>query len=198
MRISVKTLIADCVNEVIRKHYPAKYYSLCHLYAIVGSNLASIVGARNFRPVAGLAAVDCGDGQLMLMADNSAFSRSEGGAFHCWIESADGVNSEREVIDLTFRHNHTYAEKNGFQWTMAPPPAFLWGDYCDIVLEATLEHLPKNFPEGRIWLSETSAGRAWMTQHLFEHQNAFVALTAEALTLFSRAMLSPESNFNEI
>lgn len=198
MRVSVKRLISECVGEVIRGHYPAQYYSLCHVYAIVGSNLISIISGHNFRPVAGLAAVDCGNGQLMLMADNSAFSRIEGGAFHCWIESVDEANGERQVVDLTFRHNHTYAEKNGFQWALAPPPAFLWGLQRDIVLSATLECLPTSFPEGRVWLSETEAGAAWMTQQLVDHQNAFVALTAEALTLFSRGLLSPESNFNEI
>ncbi|MYM23239.1 hypothetical protein GTP46_11335 [Duganella sp. FT135W] len=198
MRLSVKALIAECVNAVVRKHYPGQYYSLCHVYAIVGSNLISIVNGHNFRPVAGLAAVDCGDGQLMLMADNSAFSCKEGGAFHCWIESVDDADSERQIVDLTFRHNHTYAEKNGFAWTLAPPPAFLWGLRSNIVLDATLERLPKNFPEGRVWLSETDAGAAWMTQQLLDHQNAFVVLTAEALTLFSHELLSSESNFNEI
>ncbi len=198
MRLSVKTLIADCVNEVIKAHYPTQYYSLCHVYAIVGANLISIATARDFRPVAGLAAVDCGNGRLMLMADDTAFARSEGGAFHCWIESVGDALAQRQIIDLTFRHNHTYAEENGFHWALAPPPAFLWGPQSDIVFNATLTTLPTNFPEGQVWLSETEAGTAWMTQQLSEHQNAFVTLTAEALTRFSRGLLSPTSDFNEI
>src|SRR4051812_45454011 len=91
MAVSVKSLIAHCVNQVIRQYYPTQYCSLCHVYAIVGSNLISIVLDRVYRPVAGLAAVDCGGGQLMRMADNEAFSHPAGGAYHCWIESADDL-----------------------------------------------------------------------------------------------------------
>jgi len=100
MRQSIKALLAQSVDEVIRRHYPTQYSSLCHVYAIVGSNLISIMGEQDFRPVAGLAAVDCGKGQILFMADNSAFSRPEGGAFHCWIESTDSSPCERQVVDF--------------------------------------------------------------------------------------------------
>ena len=192
MAVSVKSLIAHCVNQVIRQYYPTQYSSLCHVYAIVGSNLISIVLDRVYRPVAGLAAVDCGGGQLMLMADNDAFSNPAGGAYHCWIESADGLIGERDVVDLTFRHNHTYAEKNGFQWQRELPPDYLWGPYSQIVVQAPPDAIPHAFPDGMVWLCETDEGWQWMTRQLAEHQNAFVVLTAEALKLL-QACLPPDS-----
>lgn len=192
MAVSVKSLIAHCVNQVIRQYYPSQYCSLCHVYAIVGSNLISIVLDRVYRPVAGLAAVDCGGGQLMTMADNNAFSNPAGGAYHCWIESADDLIAEREVVDLTFRHNHVYAEKNGFQWRKEVPPDYLWGPRSKIVVEADIGAIPTAFPDGMVWLCETDEGWQWMTRQLLEHQNAFVALTAEALKLL-QACLAPDS-----
>ncbi len=190
MAVSVKSLIARCVNQVIRQYYPTQYASLCHVYAIVGSNLISIVLDRVYRPVAGLAAVDCGGGQLMRMADNHAFANPAGGAYHCWIESTDDLIAEREVVDLTFRHNHVYAEKNGFHWSKELPPEFLWGPRSQIVVEADISAIPDTFPDGMVWLSETDEGWQWMTRQLQEHQNAFVALTAEALKLL-QACLPP-------
>lgn len=192
MAVSVKSLIAHCVNQVIRQYYPTQYSSLCHVYAIVGSNLISIVLDRVYRPVAGLAAVDCGGGQLMRMADNDAFSNPAGGAYHCWIESADDLIGEREVVDLTFRHNHTYAEKNGFGWQRELPPDYLWGPYSQVVVQAPLDAIPDAFPDGTVWLHETDEGWQWMTRQLAEHQNAFVLLTAEALKLL-QACLPPDS-----
>lgn len=192
MAVSIKSLIAHCVNQVIRHYYPTQYSSLCHVYAIVGSNLISIVLERGFRPVAGLAAVDCGGGQLMRMADNAAFANPAGGAYHCWIESVDDRVAQREVVDLTFRHNHTYAEQNGFQWQRELPPDFLWGRQSDIVVPAELHTLPDSFPDGMVWLYETPEGWQWMTRQLATHQNAFVALTAEALRLL-QASLPPGS-----
>lgn len=192
MPLSVRALIAHCVNQVVRQYYPEQYCSLCHVYAIVGSNLISIVLDRVYRPVAGLAAVDCGGGQLMRMMDNSAFNRPAGGAYHCWIESADDLIAEREVVDLTFRHNHSYAEKNGYGWRRELPPDFLWGPHSSIVLRARPDALPDAFPEGMVWLHETDEGWQWMTQQLLAHQNAYVALTAEALRLF-QASLPPQS-----
>ncbi|CAN7280117.1 MULTISPECIES: hypothetical protein [Duganella] len=188
MALSVRSLIAQCVNQVIRQHYPEQYCSLCHVYAIVGSNLISIVLDRVYRPVAGLAAVDCGAGRLMRMMDNDAFSNPAGGAYHCWIESADDLVGEREVVDLTFRHNHTYAEKNGYGWHREPPPDYLWGPQSRIVVKAPLAAIPDGFPDGMVWLCETEEGWQWMTRQLMEHQNAFVALTAEALKLLKQSL----------
>jgi hypothetical protein len=192
MAQSVKSLMAHCVNQVIRQYYPDQYCSLCHVYAIVGSNLISIVLDRVYRPVAGLAAVDCGSGQLMLMADNQAFANAAGGAYHCWIESDDHMMSEADVVDLTFRHNHTYAEKNNFRWTKELPPDYLWGPRSKIVVHAPADAVPTSFPDGMVWLLETPEGAQWMTRQLMEHQNAFVALTAEALKLLY-AQLPPGS-----
>src|SRR5471032_3403187 len=124
MAQSVRALIAHCVNQVVRQYYPEQYCSLCHVYAIVGSNLISIVLGRVYRPVAGLAAVDCGGGQLMRMMDNDAFTNPAGGAYHCWIESADSQAGETEVVDLTFRHNHSYAGLDGFEWRLDAPPDY--------------------------------------------------------------------------
>ncbi|SHN42895.1 hypothetical protein SAMN05192549_11585 [Duganella sacchari] len=192
MPLSVRSLIADCVNQVIRQHYPEQYQSLCHVYAIVGSNLISIVLDRVYRPVAGLAAVDCGKGRLMCMMDNAAFTNPAGGAYHCWIESADDLIAEREVVDLTFRHNHEYAEKNGFGWHRELPPDYLWGPQSSIVVKAPPQAIPKSFPDGMVWLCETDEGWAWMMRQLAMHQNAFVALTAEAYKLFQQS-LAPTS-----
>lgn len=192
MALSVRALIAQCVNQVIRQYYPEQYCSLCHVYAIVGSNLISIVLDRVYRPVAGLAAVDCGGGRLMRMMDNDAFAHPAGGSYHCWIESADDLIVEREVVDLTFRHNHTYAEKNGYGWQRELPPDFLWGPHSHIVVKAAPDAIPAAFPDGTVWLHETDEGWQWMTRQLVEHQNAFVALTAEALKLF-QASLPPQS-----
>ncbi|MYN15205.1 hypothetical protein GTP81_00405 [Rugamonas sp. FT107W] len=192
MALSVRALIAHCVNQVIRQYYPEQYCSLCHVYAVIGSNLASIVLGRVYRPVAGLAAVDCGGGQLMRMMDNSAFANPAGGSYHCWIESADDLIAECEVIDLTFRHNHVYAVKNGYGWQRELPPDFLWGPRSSIVVQAPPDAIPSAFPDGTVWLHETDEGWQWMTQQLLAHQNAFVALTAEALKLF-QASLPPQS-----
>lgn len=192
MALSVRALIAHCVNQVIRQYYPEQYCSLCHVYAIIGSNLASIALGRVYRPVAGLAAVDCGGGQLMRMMDNSAFANPAGGSYHCWIESADDLIAECEVIDLTFRHNHVYAVKNGYGWQRELPPDFLWGPRSRIVVQAPPDAIPLAFPDGTVWLHETDEGWQWMTQQLLAHQNAFVALTAEALKLF-QASLPPDS-----
>lgn len=188
MAPSVQSLIASCVNQVIRQYYPEEYCSLCHVYAVVGSNLISIVLDRVYRPVAGLAAIDCGAGQRIVMADNAAFGNPAGGAFHCWIESADEQIAECELVDLTFRHNHVYAEKNGFQWRKELPPDFLWGERRELALEGEIAALPSEFPDGTLWLCETPEGVQWMTRQLMEHQGAFVTLTAEALKLFNVRM----------
>lgn len=176
----IQSLIAASVNGVIRRLYPDQYSSLCHVHAIVGANLISVVLGRVYRPVAGLALIDCG-GQFIELLDNDAFANPAGGAFHCWIESADPSMQEREVVDLTFRHNHEYAVKNGLAWRRAHPPDYLWGPYSKVVVKAPLDAIPAAFPDGQVWLCETDAGWEWMTRHLAENMNAYVVLTAEAL-----------------
>ena len=96
------------------------------------------------------------------------------------------------MVDLTFRHNHTYALKNGYGWQRELPPAFLWGPHSRIAVQAPPDAIPDAFPDGTVWLHETDEGWQWMTQQLLAHQNAFVALTAEALKLF-QASRPPDS-----
>lgn len=177
---SIQSLIAASVNGVLRRLYPEQYCSLCHVHAIVGANLISVVLGKVYRPVAGLALIDCG-GKFIELLDNEAFANPAGGAFHCWIESADPSFLEREVVDLTFRHNHEYAHKNGLTWQRAHPPAYLWGPYSKVVVAAGLENLPAAFAEGQVWLRETNEGWDWITRHMAENLNAYVRLTAEAL-----------------
>ncbi len=187
MSQSIQSLLAASVNRVIRQVYPDDYCSLCHVYAIVGANLISIVLGRVYRPVAGLALIDCG-GEYMQMLDNSAFANPAGGAFHCWIESADASFLETEVVDLTFRHNHEYALKNGLPWRLPVPPDFLWGPHSELVVNAALDALPAAFPDGSLWLRETDEGWDWMTRHLAEHMNAYVELTAQALKALNESL----------
>ncbi len=183
----IQSLIAASVNGVLKRLYPEQYSSLCHVHAIVGANLISVVLGRVYRPVAGLALIDCGGGFIELL-DNDAFANPAGGAFHCWIESADPSFVEKEVVDLTFRHNHEYAANNGMPWRRALPPDYLWGPASKVVVDAPLEAMPTEFPEGMVWLFETDEGWNWMTRHLAENMNAYVTLTAEALKELQRRL----------
>lgn len=180
MSQSIQSLLAASVNGVLRRSYPEQYCSLCHVHAIVGANLISVVLGKVYRPVAGLALIDCG-GQFIRLLDNDAFDNPAGGAFHCWIESADPSFLEKEVVDLTFRHNHEYAVKNGMAWTRRAPPAYLWGPASKVVVAQELGALPASFEEGQVWLRETDKGAQWMTRHMAGNMNAYVRLTAEAL-----------------
>ncbi len=188
MASSIQNLIAASVNHLLRQLFPEEYCSLCHVHAIVGANVISIVLGRVYRPVAGLAAIDCGGGNLIRLTDNAAFANPAGGAFHCWIESVDDGISQKQVVDLTFRHNHLYALKNGMQWLRPPPPEFLWGPQREIVLSASLDRLPDSFPDGMVWLHETDEGWDWITAHVAENMNAYVQLTAEALKVIQNAL----------
>jgi hypothetical protein len=189
MAQTIQSLIAASVNGVLRTRYPDSYCSLCHTHAIVGANVISIVLNRVYRPVAGLALIDCGSGMIRL-TDNAAFANPAGGAFHCWIESSDQSFKETEVVDLTFRHNHEYAARNGIAWTRAHPPEYLWGPRSKIVVRAELHTMPASFDEGQVWLRETPEGAAFMMRHLSEHMNAYVTLTAEALQELQRRLPS--------
>jgi hypothetical protein len=182
MSQSIQSLIAESVHGALRTAYPDSYCSLCHAHAIVGANVISVVLDRVYRPVAGLALIDCGSGFIELL-DNDAFANPAGGAFHCWIESAEHTLGEPEVVDLTFRHNHEYAVKNGMPWTRALPPDYLWGPRNKVVVKAELHTMPASFDEGQVWLRETDAGWDFITKHLAENMQAYVALTAQALKL---------------
>jgi hypothetical protein len=186
--------IAASVRQAIRTQYPKDYCSLCHAYAVVGANLAAIALEHVFRPVAGLAAIDSGTNQLIVMADDTAFASGAGGAYHCWIESVDHAPGERELVDLTFGHNHMYARKNGFLWAGRKPPAYLWGNFDNLVIGGELEALRPDFGKSRIWLRETDAGVGWMARHLEANLNGYVKLTASALKIYRKRL--PAARFS--
>jgi len=187
MAQTIQSLIAASVNGVLRARFPDTYCSLCHTHAIVGANVISVVLNRVYRPVAGMALIDCGGGFIRL-TDNAAFANPAGGAFHCWIESSDRSFNETEVVDLTFRHNHEYARKNGLPWRRPAPPEYLWGPRSKIVVRAELHNMPDGFDEGQVWLRETEEGAGFIMRHLAEHMNAYVTLTAEALKELRRRL----------
>ena len=183
-----RELIAASVREAIRTQFPNDYCSLCHAFAVVGANIAAIALERSYRPVAGLAALDSGANQLIVMADESAFTNLEGGAYHCWIESVDHAPGKKELVDLTFGHNHIYARNNGLPWAGQKPPAYLWGDFDELAIGGALESLRPGFGKSRIWLRETDAGVRWMAGHLDANLNGYVALTASALKIYRRRL----------
>ncbi len=188
--------IAASVREVIRTYFPADYCSLCHVFAVVGANLATIALEREFRPVAGLAAIDSGANQLIVMADDRAFANQKGGAYHCWIESSDHLPFKKVLIDLTFGHNHMYARKNGLPWAGGTPPRYLWGYFDQLVIAGAIEDLRPDFGKNRIWLCETDAGVSWMARHLEANLSGYVNLTAAALKIYRRRL--PSARFNLI
>lgn len=172
--------IAQAVRHSLCQQYPDTFYALCHAFAVVGSNLASIVFGTPYRPVAGSAALDAGHGTLIVMAEDRAFDTLQGGAYHCWIESQGP--QPRQLVDLTFGHNHIYARANGYAWHGDTPPAYLWGDYDRLVLGGRLEALQSGFGQHRIWLLESAAGARWIERHIAENAQAYVQLTADALS----------------
>lgn len=177
---SIKEQIVDSVDHVIRTLFPELYCGLCHTYAIVGSNVASLVLGRAYRPVAGLAVIDCGNGGMMKLLENKAFSTSGGGSYHCWIESCPSQDANKELIDIIFKHNETYANTHGLNWQQKDS-SYLWGAYRDLVLDSELEALPTAFLDRKIWLKETSEGSSWIKRHIAEHENAYVELTSMVL-----------------
>lgn len=189
MAQTIQSLIAASVSGVLRARYPEAYHSLCHAHAIVGANVISVVLNRVYRPVAGLALIDCGSG-LVPLTDNAAFDNAAGGAFHCWIESTDQSFKHTEVIDFSHRYSHIYAQRNGMRWTRPAPPDFLWGTRKQIVVNAELETMPASFGDGQVWLRETAEGAGFIRRHLAEHMNAYVVLTAEALQELQRRLPS--------
>jgi hypothetical protein len=183
MQQPVNLLIAESVNRTIRQFFPVDYCSLCHAHAIVGANVISVTLQRNFRPVAGLAVIDCGGGTFIRLMDNSAFNNAVGGAFHCWIESVDDNPARRELVDLTFRHNKDYAAKNRIPWKKKNTPDFLWGKRDRIVVNADINNIPTDFAARPIWLHETAEGANWITRHLADNMGAYVTLTSNTLQM---------------
>lgn len=175
----VKAAIAAGVRQSLCHWFPDNFYSICHAFAVVGANLASIALGRNYRPVAGLAAIDAGTGKLIVMAEESAFDCAQGGAYHCWIESDD--DQPKQLIDLTFEHNHLYAQANGYAWEGAPAASYLWGAFDELAIQTPLETLRSGFGKDKIWLKETPKGAQWMERHVADNTHAYVELTAHAM-----------------
>jgi hypothetical protein len=176
----VKPLVVRAVDYAIRSLFPKKYFGLCHVYAIVGASLASTTLGREYRPVAGMAVIDAGAGCMLKLLDNDAFSRNQGGAYHCWIESMGSDSNDRELIDLTFQHNRDYAKKHKLIWRKKSS-GYLWGKRHDIVIESALADLPKQFPDGKFWVQETAEGARWIDTQLSAHMDEYVKLTTFAM-----------------
>jgi hypothetical protein len=177
--LTMQAAIASSVRQSLCHWFPHNFYSLCHAFAVVGSNVASIVCNRNYRPVAGLAAIDAGNDQIIVMADEQAFHNPIGGAYHCWIESDD--EDPLELVDFTFGHNHVYAEANGYPWGGDASPDYLWGLSSAISIRTPLSALRPGFGKDKIWVKEPAAGVQWMQRHMADNTNAYVQLTSEAL-----------------
>lgn len=186
MTQTIQSLIAASVHGVMEQVYPDKYVSLCHAHAIVGANVISIVLNRVYRPVAGLAVFDCGAGHFVRLTDDTAFANPAGGAFHCWIESVDETVHEKDVVDFAFRHAPEYARRNGIAWAHRSKPDFVWGPASQVVVPGAEPVRP--FGDERIWLRETDAGWDWITRHMADNMNAYVALTAEAMQMLNRSL----------
>lgn len=187
----LKEQIVHSVDLAIRTVFPGRYFGLCHAYAIVGANVASLVLDREYRPKAGLAIIDSGSNCFLRFLDNEAFARfaqneslalSGGpGSYHTWIESCPSSSLDRELIDIPFKHNKIFAESNGlvagFEAT-----TYLWGIYTDLVVDAELGKMPAVFPPGKsIWLKETAEGSDWIYRHIGVFESPYVKLTALAL-----------------
>jgi hypothetical protein len=188
MAYATNFLIAESVNRTVKQFFPDKYYSLCHVFSIVGANVISIALQRNYRAVAGLAVIDCGNGVSIKLTDNAAFTNQAGGAFHCWIESTDDLPEQRQMIDFTFKHHMAYAAQNNIGWHKKHHPEFLWGLRDLLVVKAELDAVPAKFSNNQIWVCETQEGLDWMTRHLAENMSAYVGLTTHALQLLKYSM----------
>jgi hypothetical protein len=182
--IRTRNLIATSVKDVMQENFPDKHLALCHAYAIVGSNLAAIEFEKPFRPVGGKAVFDTGTTQLIYMTDKQAFANPSGGAYHCWIESEEVDDNERELVDLTFGNNRKFAQQCGVPWSGSPPPPFLWGKYKELALNCDLSQVQPGFGKMRVWVKETAAGNQWLASHVQQHESSYVYLTTQALKKF--------------
>jgi hypothetical protein len=183
--------IANAVDAALRKFFPKKYYGLCYLYAIVGSNLLSILLHKHYIPVGGIAILDAGGGMLLELLDVAGFQNDKGGEFHCWIESDQ--DDRTELIDFTFRHNASYAKTHGLQWKRKKE-SFLWGYKDDLVLPVARDELPERFPEGKVWYQPCEEGTIFLTRHIWEHTKEHIKITHYALKLLAVEVESHVNN----
>lgn len=172
--------IARSVDLTIRENFPNNFHSLCHVYAVVGANIASIVLGHEYRPVAGMAVIDCGGGNFLRFTDDNSLLKECNGAYHCWIESSQHDGCAKEIIDISFTHKHIFAKKCNIKWRKKSP-RYLWGKAADILLDSKLNKLPSRFPEGKLWLCETNNGIEWMNRQVATFVGGYVNLTTLAL-----------------
>ena len=178
---ATKLLIVNAVDSTIRQFFPKKHTAMCSAYAIIGANVATIVLGREYRPVAGFAVIDCGEGQFLKFTDKEAFiSDEKRGSYHCWIESCPPDVADKELVDITFKHNKAYAKKRHIKW-QKKASSYLWGKYCDHVVEADLNFLPSEFPEDRLWLLETTEGSEWLVRRMSAQMLEYAYLTSMVL-----------------
>jgi hypothetical protein len=170
--------IANAVDITIRQFFPEKYMGLCHIYAIVGSNVLSVALNRHFIPVAGIAIIDAGKGGRLEMLDKAAFNRERGGSFHCWIESDD--LDETVLIDFIFRHNAVYATAQGIKWHKKRK-AYLWGLKKDLHLDLEQSALPRIFPDEKIWFQKCEEGEDFLKRQLTDYALDHIKVTGLAL-----------------
>jgi hypothetical protein len=187
-----KRLIADVVHEVISVAFPDIYPNLCHAYAIVGSNVASIVLGRNYRPTAGLSIMDAGDGNFLALVNNTSFSNPVGGNYHCWILSCDAHPRNVELVDFTFRNNKAYADAHGMKWAKRYK-SYLWGLEREVNLGGNPYPPPKFYEENQAWYRETPEGIAWMNCEVSANMDIYAKLTALALR-YLRSQMGDESD----
>lgn len=173
-----KRLIANAVDSTMRLFFPQKFTGLCHIYAILGANVLSIILNRNYIPVGGIALIDTGTGKLLELLDNDGFDRERGGTFHCWIESDTSI----ELVDFSFRHNVSYAATLGIKWKKKKC-SYLWDYKDDVVLPGERHELPERFPGDKVWYRRTDAGTRFMLRHINENGFEHSKLTAHALKL---------------
>ena len=179
--MQVKQLIADSVHDVIRAAFPDKYFGLCQAYAVIGSSVASIIWHEEYRPVAGLAIFDAGNGQFVRCIDNNAFANTAGGGYHCWIVSFNSAEAT-ELLDFSLRNNKSYASAHGIRWNGSNAD-FLWGLQREINIGGAMDELPAQFAQNKVWFCETMEGQDWLQNHIFSHHNLYAKLTSLALRL---------------
>lgn len=191
----------EAVDITIKALCPTTFDSVCYIYAIVASNVMTVALKKNYRPVAGIALIDAGGGKFLEFLDDSTLESGQGGAYHCWVESADARENpkQKELVDFTFGNNPGYAEAHGIKWT-APKHQYLWGLVRDINLGGNFDKLPKKFPPGKVWFQETKNGQEWMSAHLQKHVNDYAKMTFLALRQYNHAIeeyRSKRTNFKD-
>lgn len=179
----------DAVDSTIKALCPATFQSLCYIYAIIGSNVMTLVLKKNYRPVAGVAIMDAGGGKHLEFLDDSTLEQGLGGSYHCWIESfvANEPPKQKELVDFTFGNNPGFAEAHGIPWRAKKYP-YLWGLEKEINIGGDIAALPKKFPDGKVWFQETKNGQDWLLAHLQKHEKDYAKMTFLALRQYNHAL----------